>query len=340
MDKKYQVFISSTYVDLKEEREEITKVLLKAKCIPAGMEAFTASDQSQFEYIKKVIDLCDYYIVVVAGRYGSLDGDGISFTEKEYLYAKENGIHVIALVKQNLDEIPAKFLDTDPDKRKQLERFRNELATNRLIDYWDDPKELPAKVALCMLNAMNDAPAVGWVRADQISSAENLQEIIDLRNEVDRLTKALVSQSESVVIEDIADFEEQVTIRIEFERMSTRNDFIYDKTYSDQELSWREIFREISPTLAKHPHEDLLPSKFGELLYNGPRKDRRNFRCSSKTIDTIRIQFQALGLITAGRSETVGGGMGFFWQLTPTGTKQMFQDRSIKSTVDKSEISG
>lgn len=62
MEKNFQVFISSTYKDLSEERTAITKILLSANCIPAGMEAFVATDDKQFNVIKKVIDLCDYYI--------------------------------------------------------------------------------------------------------------------------------------------------------------------------------------------------------------------------------------------------------------------------------------
>lgn len=43
---KYQVFVSSTYVDLIEERKEITQAILEANCIPAGMELFPASNKS------------------------------------------------------------------------------------------------------------------------------------------------------------------------------------------------------------------------------------------------------------------------------------------------------
>lgn len=61
---KYQVFISSTYSDLLEERRKILDILLMADCIPAGMENFVATDDEQFSVIKKVIDLCDYYILI------------------------------------------------------------------------------------------------------------------------------------------------------------------------------------------------------------------------------------------------------------------------------------
>ena len=53
MDKKYQVFISSTYEDLKEERQAAIACLLDNNCIPVGMEQFPASPLRQWEYIKK-----------------------------------------------------------------------------------------------------------------------------------------------------------------------------------------------------------------------------------------------------------------------------------------------
>ncbi|HDV1518665.1 TPA: DUF4062 domain-containing protein, partial [Salmonella enterica subsp. enterica serovar Aberdeen] len=38
MDKRYQVFVSSTFADLEEERQEVMQALLELDCMPAGME--------------------------------------------------------------------------------------------------------------------------------------------------------------------------------------------------------------------------------------------------------------------------------------------------------------
>jgi hypothetical protein len=67
-----------------------------ADCIPSGMEAFVAADIEQFEVIKKVIDLCDYYILIIGKRYGSINiKTQLSYTEMEYNYAIEKGIPVL-----------------------------------------------------------------------------------------------------------------------------------------------------------------------------------------------------------------------------------------------------
>lgn len=106
MKKKYQVFISSTYEDLKEERVAITQCLLDNNCIPVGMEQFPASNMSQMEYIEKMLDDCDYYILIIGGRYGSLDDDGVGYTEKEYNYAQQKGIPVMAFVNLHPEKLP------------------------------------------------------------------------------------------------------------------------------------------------------------------------------------------------------------------------------------------
>jgi hypothetical protein len=79
MDKVYQVFVSSTFSDLEDERRQVSQTLAKAGYISSGMELFPATDMQQPEFIKRIIDRCDYYVVIVGGKYGSLAEDGVSF---------------------------------------------------------------------------------------------------------------------------------------------------------------------------------------------------------------------------------------------------------------------
>ena len=98
MKTRYQVFISSTFKNLESERDAIIKTTLRANCFPAGMELFPGIDEEQFEYIKQIIDVSDYYVVILGGLYGTMASDGLSYTEKEFDYAKSNGKKIIALI--------------------------------------------------------------------------------------------------------------------------------------------------------------------------------------------------------------------------------------------------
>jgi hypothetical protein len=88
MEKQHKVFVSSTFLDLRNARQEVLQTLLRADCFPSGMELFPAADEEQFEYIKKKIDASDIYILITAGRYGSIHPKTkLSYTEMEYDYA-------------------------------------------------------------------------------------------------------------------------------------------------------------------------------------------------------------------------------------------------------------
>ena len=117
MDKVYQIFVSSTFADLQEERRLVSNTLAKAGFIPSGMELFPATVQQQLEFIKRVIDRCDYYVVIVAGRYGSLADDHISYTEKEYEYAVEKKIPVLAFLHRDPSKIEAGKIELNEQQR-------------------------------------------------------------------------------------------------------------------------------------------------------------------------------------------------------------------------------
>lgn len=172
MDKRYQVFISSTYTDLKEERKAIIECLLNARFIPAGMETFTASNDEQFQYIKKIIDTCDYYVLILGARYGSVNPTtGKSFTEQEYDYAVEKNIPILAFLHDDPYNLPSD--KREDDKRELFENFRNKVLCGRLCKMWHNKFELDTAVIISLMSEVANNPQVGWTRLDEKS--ENVQ---------------------------------------------------------------------------------------------------------------------------------------------------------------------
>lgn len=172
MEKKYQVFISSTYADLIEERRRVLDVLLMADCIPAGMEAFVATDMEQFEVIKKVIDLCDYYILIIGRRYGSMnESKKLSYTEMEYDYAISKGIPVLVFALDETVNLSPDKVDTDIHKLTKLDDFRKKDMRNRLASIWRSSDDLVGKLAISIMKAKTEISRPGWQRAtyDEIS---------------------------------------------------------------------------------------------------------------------------------------------------------------------------
>lgn len=160
LEKRYQVFVSSTFKDLEEERNLLTQTLLRKGCFPAGMELFPAIDEEQFEYIKQVIDDTDYYVIVLGGIYGSLASDGISYTEKEYDYAVSKNKDVIALIQRNP-------IQREEDERQvKFTEFRRKVSNGRLVSFWNNTEELASIFSTSLEQAMKKHPAPGWIRCN------------------------------------------------------------------------------------------------------------------------------------------------------------------------------
>ena len=198
-NKKYQVFISSTYADLTEERKKILDVLFMADCIPAGMEAFVAADTEQFEVIKKVIDLCDYYVLIIGKRYGSIHpGTGKSYTEMEYDYAIEQGIPVLVFAIDENIELASDKVETDKSKIEKLKMFRTKAMTNRLASIWATPEDLTGKLAISIMKARTEIKRPGWQRAVDFDKASLRREIMELKNENKKLADDLKAAREEI----------------------------------------------------------------------------------------------------------------------------------------------
>lgn len=168
MDKKYTVFLSSTYDDLREEITEVIHTLLEINCIPCGMEYFPSDSDKQFEFIKSIIDECDYYILIIAGRYGSIGKDGKSYTEMEYRYALEKGIPILAFIHSDIGSISSDKSEKTDHGKEKLAAFKQSVSTSQLVKYWNGKDDLAKKISTTMVSAIERHPAVGWIRGSAL----------------------------------------------------------------------------------------------------------------------------------------------------------------------------
>lgn len=174
MDKKFQVFISSTYEDLKNERQKVQDIILSMYQIPIGMEMFSAADEEQWEIIKDHIDNSDFYVLIIGHRYGSVIEDGpdagISYTEKEYNYAVDNGIPVLAFIIDKTAPTTIEKTEKNPDSISKLHRFVKKVTTGRMVEWWMDADDLSSKVMNSLSKQILRNKRPGWVRASSITS--------------------------------------------------------------------------------------------------------------------------------------------------------------------------
>ena len=190
-DRRYSIFISSTFDDLREERQAVQDAVLSAGDFPVQMESFPAADEDQFDFIKTLIDKCDYYVLIVAGRYGTPTADGVSYTEKEYHYARSQNIPVLVMLHGDPGSIPAAKTESTDDGKKLLAKFVKEVSTGRLRKTWISTGDLKHAVRDALDNAKATRPGVGWVRGDTTASAALLREMNQVRKENEKFRDAI-----------------------------------------------------------------------------------------------------------------------------------------------------
>lgn len=205
MSKKLQVFVSSTYTDLREERQAVIEAILRARHIPAGMELFAAGDKCQLEIIKEWIQDSDIFMLILGGRYGTIEPDsGKSYIELEYEYANSTNKPYFAAVMH--DEYLDKKIKADGKNALEREhpdlltRFRSQV-TSRICRFFKSTEELKLAVLESLLDIERTRNLVGWVRADSLTNPTPLIEEIGqlrkentaLREDVNRLNGQLPS---------------------------------------------------------------------------------------------------------------------------------------------------
>jgi hypothetical protein len=133
------------------------------------MENFSAHPDRGWNIIKQTIDVSDYYIVIVAGVYGSIDTDtGLSWTEREYDYAVSKSLAVLAFVRSD-GSITADKIERDPERQRKLQAFISRLRSKHLCETWDTTTDLCAKVSQALAKRILDDtdganPPHGWYR--------------------------------------------------------------------------------------------------------------------------------------------------------------------------------
>jgi Domain of unknown function (DUF4062) len=186
MQPRYQVFLSSTFRDLREERQAVLEAILELGHFPAGMEAFPAADATPWELIRSIIADSDYYILIVGGKYGSTGPHGISYTEMEFNLAVELKKPILAFLHSSPDQIPVGKAELDAEARQRLEIFRNKVA-ERLCKGWLTKDELKSAVLLGLVHLIRTKPAFGWIRNEGLQNQELLQRLATLQSRYDEL---------------------------------------------------------------------------------------------------------------------------------------------------------
>lgn len=325
-DKKYQVFISSTYEDLKGHRDQAIQAVLDMGHIPIGMEMFSAADETQWAIISRQIQVSDYYVLLVAHRYGSTDAAGVSYTEKEYDYAASLGVPILAFVVADNAPWPNDQCESDTAAIAKLKRFKEKIK-GRVVQFWKNEDDLQSKVSISLMKAITAYPRTGWVRADEVAGPELTKELTRLSSENADLRAALEKAERT---KQQTEDEAEAAVRI---IASNTRSFRVRKTRKWDEadrftVSLLDVFEAIAPNLLGE-NSGLGVSQNIALRAIG-KPYFVNFPVAVNVVADILADFVALNLIEPSKKKHPVSDTTDYWALTALGKKVHQNLRRIK----------
>lgn len=214
------------------------------------MEIFPAANEEQFSYIQKQISDSDYYVLVIGARYGSTAEDGISYTEREFDYALEQGIPILVFPIKDPRSLPTYRTDEDPVKAKELSRFREKACLRRVAKFWSTSTELSLNVIQALKKATEVSPRPGWIRGDTVASADIIEAYLKLQEEYASLQERYKQAKGKEVAFDPKQLSSWV--QIECANRKSKKRYTVRLTVNDilQELTITEFFNEDTLELA------------------------------------------------------------------------------------------
>jgi hypothetical protein len=163
--KKLQVFVSSTYTDLRDERQAAVAAILAAGHIPAGMELFAAGDEEQLTVIRRWIDESDVFMLILGSRYGSIEPQtSKSYVQLEYEYALSTHKPLFAVVKELSSTAEPEF-----------EAFKT-LVLQKMVRFWRESIEIKLAIYETLAEFSRRAELTGWVKPDTVVNVGAISE--------------------------------------------------------------------------------------------------------------------------------------------------------------------
>ena len=126
------IYLSSTYVDLKECRERVNRALVRLNHKVVAMESYVARDDRTIDACLKDVAQCDVYVGLFAHRYGFIPNtpdnpQSLSITELELRKAEELGKPCLIFVQDPNAPWPPAQMDSQAGHGERIAKLRESL---------------------------------------------------------------------------------------------------------------------------------------------------------------------------------------------------------------------
>ena len=322
LDKRYQVFISTSGKDMQPERMVLSQTLVGMGFFSWGLEQRTPLSTA---FSRRQIDDCDYFLLLLGSQYGEQSVSGVGYMQLEYIYAVTKQKPIIVFMHEDPESRSEVLHDEKPELREKFREFRKQLQqeVDQVICY-RTLRDLELAVRSNMLQMLERYPVVGWVRPQNIQVLQD--EIDSLKAKVTQL-QAEIKPKEAepfLIVPKVAMYE-----NLSFEyRMHVYQDGNFKELKLMREMTWAQVLMVLGETFQVAMPEEYFSKTLNDHLNDTGLQDARREMPRAHAVARAQINVRALHnikvqmrqydwIIPVGRDDR----QRMLWQVTPKGEK-------------------
>lgn len=325
-ERRYQVFLCTSGIDMQPERIALQQALAGLGFFCWGPEIRTPQSTT---FARRQIDDCDYFILLLGGRYGDLTASGVSYLHLEYIYAVTKQKPILVLLHADPERRDNVLPEQTDEGRAKLDDFRRRLLLDQpLTVQYQDIRELDMVVRQALPRLVERFPMPGWTRGvSESESAVGYQHAVTTA-----LAPATAEPSQAAV-------SGQEGIGFEY-RVHAYQDGNFRELRLHRSLTWHELLQVLGPAFMEGQPEDQFARVLNDYLNNTALAQAREqmprahavarSQVQAKALQQIRQQLKDNGwLVPTGRDERYRTQ----WQVTSLGRQVLAQLRQQQTTV-------
>ncbi|EXA64999.1 DUF4062 domain-containing protein [Acinetobacter variabilis] len=322
LDKRYQVFISTSGAEMQPERIILSQTLVGMGFFSWGLEQRTPLNTA---FARRQIDDCDYVVILLGSQYGEQSVSGVGYMHLEYIYAVTKQKPIIVFMHEDPASRDPSLHDTKPELQEKFKEFRQLLQQEAdQVFCYRTLRDLEMAVRLNMPQMLERYPVSGWVRPQNTQA---------LHDEIDQL-KAKVAQLErdggtrevdpflslpKVSMHEVFSFEY---------RMHAYQDGNFKELKVQKRLTWAQLLAILGSTFINPTPEEFFSKRMNEYLNETGLEDARAEMPRAHAVARAQINIRALHslklqmrqndwIVPSGRDDR----QRLLWQITPKAQK-------------------
>jgi hypothetical protein len=322
LDKRYQVFISTSGSEMQPERMILAQTLVGMGFFSWGLEQRTPLSTA---FARRQVDDCDYVVILLGSQYGEQSVSGVGYMHLEYIYAVTKQKPMIVFMHEDPLSRDISLQDSKPELREKFQEFRKLLQqeVDQVFTY-RSMRDLEMAVRFNMPQMLERYPVQGWVRPQNTQA---------LHDEIDSLKAKLEQLETEAGKREVDPFLSlpKVAMHEDFSfeyRMHAYQDGNFKELKIQKKMTWAQLLGILGATFIHPTPEEYFSKRMNEYLNDTGLNDARREMPRAHAVARSQINIRALHsikmqmrqnewIIQSGRDER----QRMLWQLTPKGQK-------------------